>query len=89
MVLCTLKKITFLNYPEFIQPEPKVRSQQKREIELKSRGACIYSPNLFIDEAQLLRMVITELSEVICSPMALSKLALDAMKDNGTSQKKD
>lgn len=38
---------------------------------------CVFliSPNLVTDEEQSLRMLMTESSEVICSPTELSKLA--------------
>lgn len=47
--------------------------------EFHNRGARLcartVSPNLATDEAQSLRTLTTELSEVICSPTELSKLA--------------
>lgn len=44
--------------------------EQKTEV-----CVCLVSPNLVTDEGQSLRTLMTESSEVICSPTELSKLA--------------
>lgn len=54
----------------------------------KSRGVGILSPNLVTDEAQSLRTVMTELPELMWSPMALSKLKWEAMKGKKKNHKK-
>lgn len=60
--------------------ENKMRKQ-------KSRGVGIFSPNLVTDEAQSLLTVMTELPELMWSPMALSKLKWEIMKGGKKSQK--
>lgn len=54
----------------------------------KNRGVCILSPNLVTDEGQSLLMVVTELPELIWSPMALSKLKWEVMKEKRREEKR-
>lgn len=49
----------------------------------------MFLPNLEMDDVQSLRMVMLELSEVMCSPMALSKLKLQVMKERRENSQKE